>query len=226
MRPAVSYIEPWQWHSQPPYSPSGICGVETVGVQPRWVQTPIRISHSGLVARLASVAGAPSGSPLLLASGSGSEATSTALAASISAGVRRRTNKGWPRHLTMTCWPGCTAPSSTSVEASANAAVEGFIWSTKGQAAAVRPTAPTAPDATYRKSRRVPASLIVAATGSTLLGNLERNVELLPRTSADAVLTQRRGQYHFWAPPPFVRWASKIESRFSRVLRHDDAENA
>src|SRR6185437_2968466 len=122
--------------------------------------------------------------------------------------------------------PGCTAPSSTSVEASANAAVEGFIWSTKGQAAAVRPTAPTAPDATYRKSRRVPASLIVAATGSTLLGNLERNVELLPRTSADAVLTQRRGQYHFWAPPPFVRWASKIESRFSRVLRHDDAENA
>src|SRR5436190_4985159 len=171
-------------------------------MQPRWVQTPIRISHSGLVARLASVAGALSGSPLLLASGSGSEATSTALAASISAGVRRRTNKGWPRHLTMTCWPGWSARRSTSVQASANAAVEGFIWSTKGQAAAVRPTAPTAPDATYRKSRRVPASLIVAATGSTLLGNLERNAELLPRTSADAVLTRKTRPASLLGPAP------------------------
>src|ERR1700742_1764785 len=61
MRPAVSYCEPWQWQSQPPNSPSGADGVETVGVQPRWVQTPISTSHSGLMTRLASVAGALAG---------------------------------------------------------------------------------------------------------------------------------------------------------------------
>ena len=32
----------------------------------------------------------------------------TALASAISSGVRRRTNSGWPRHLTTTCWPGWT----------------------------------------------------------------------------------------------------------------------
>ena len=40
------------------------------------------------------------------------------------------------------------AERSISVEASASAAVDGFIWSMKGQAAAATPTAPTAPDAT------------------------------------------------------------------------------
>src|SRR6185437_10608235 len=83
MRPAVSYCEPWQWQSQPPYSPCGEVGVDTVGVQPRWVQTPISTSHCGLMARLASVAGALSGRASLLASGSGSELTSTALADAI-----------------------------------------------------------------------------------------------------------------------------------------------
>src|SRR5579872_6952074 len=125
MRPAVSYCEPWQWHSQPPYSPCGNCGVETWGVQPRWVHTPIRISHSGLVARLASVAGALSGRLSLLAHGTGSELASTAWASAISAGVRRRTNKGWPRHLTTTCWPASMGVRSTSIEASARAADDG-----------------------------------------------------------------------------------------------------
>ena len=37
---------------------------------------------------------------------------------------------------------------SISTLASASAAVEGFIWSMKGQAAAAAPTAATAPDAT------------------------------------------------------------------------------
>src|SRR5258706_8375785 len=148
MRPAVSYIEPWQWHSQPPYSPSGVCGVETVGVEPRWVQTPTSTSHSGLVARSASVANAELGRLALRARGSGSEFTSTALALAISAGVRRRTNRGWPRHLKTICWPGWIAAISISVEARASAAVLGFIWSMKGQVAAATPTAPTAPDAT------------------------------------------------------------------------------
>ena len=49
----------------------GICGVETWGVQPRWVQTPTRISHSGLMSRFSSVAGALSGRLSLSASGSG-----------------------------------------------------------------------------------------------------------------------------------------------------------
>src|SRR5215472_6621905 len=47
-RPAVSYCEPWQWHSQPPYSPCTDCGVLASGVQPRCVHTPTSISHSGL----------------------------------------------------------------------------------------------------------------------------------------------------------------------------------
>src|SRR5581483_9841208 len=163
MRPAVSYCEPWQWQSQPPKSPS-----KPVGVQPRWVQTPIRISHSGLMVRLASVAGAFSARLSLLASGSGSELTSTDLAALISAGVRWRTNKGWPRHFTTTCWPAATGARSTSTDDKASTEADGFIWSISGHAAMAAPTAPIAPDATYRKSRRVPASLVIAATEFTL----------------------------------------------------------
>ena len=30
MRPDVSYCEPWQWQSQPPYSPCGAVGVAAV----------------------------------------------------------------------------------------------------------------------------------------------------------------------------------------------------
>jgi hypothetical protein len=37
---------------------------------------------------------------------------------------------------------------STSIEASARAADDGFIWSMKGQAAAATPTPAMAPDAT------------------------------------------------------------------------------
>ena len=87
------------------------------GVQPRWVQTPTRISHSGLMARLASVAGALSGRLSFSASGSGRLLTGTALAAAISAGVRRRTNSGWPRNLKTICWPGWMAERSISIGA-------------------------------------------------------------------------------------------------------------
>ena len=122
MRPAVSYCEPWQWQSQPPKSPS--CAV---GVQPRCVQTPETISHSGLISRLAAVAGASSGRLALRASGSGRSDTGTAAAAAISLGVRRRTNKGWPRNMTVTAWPTWIDARSTSIEASASTAEVGFI---------------------------------------------------------------------------------------------------
>src|SRR4051812_4687733 len=168
MRPEVSYIEPWQWQSQPPYSPSGAAGVETVGVQPRWVQTPLTTSHSALMTRLSSDAEAAASLLALRALPSGSDATSTARALLISSGVRRRTNSGWPRCLKITCWPDWMASIWISVVASARAAALGFICWISGQAVAAAATAPIAPDATRRKSRRVPASLVVAATGITL----------------------------------------------------------
>src|SRR5580692_961453 len=90
-----------------------------------------------------------------------------------------------------------------------------------GHAIAATPTPPIAPDATYRKSRRVPASLVVAATGSTLMENGKERVRTLAtnkRERGTDAVTRR--------PPPVVHCAGKIESRFSRVLRHDDAENA
>src|SRR6478609_8016763 len=100
-------------------------------------------------------------------------------------------NKGWPRHFTTTCWPAGMVVRSTSVEPSASAAEDGFIWSMKGQANAAAPTAPMAPDATYRKSRRVPASCVVAATGFTLEREKRKErPELLPQTSAGTVLTR------------------------------------
>ena len=103
-----------------------------VGVQPRWVQTPTRISHSGLMARLASVAGALSGRLALRANGSGRSLTATALASAISLGVRRRTNSGWPRHFTTICWPSATGVRSTSIEDSASAAADGIHLVDKG----------------------------------------------------------------------------------------------
>ena len=47
MRPDVSYCEPWHGQNQPPYSPRGSPGLLPSGTQPRWVQTPTTISHSG-----------------------------------------------------------------------------------------------------------------------------------------------------------------------------------
>ena len=55
MRPEVSYTEPWQGQSQPSYLPS--C---PSGTQPRCVQTPTTISHSGFCTRCASVCGSRS----------------------------------------------------------------------------------------------------------------------------------------------------------------------
>src|SRR5580700_7560703 len=121
MRPDVSYCEPWQGQNQPPHSPP-----PKLGVQPRWVQTPIRISHSDLpgLTREASVAG------------SRRLAWSSAIASWISFGVRWRTNSGCLRYSTVTCWPSGTLTTSYSIEESARVSDDGFIWSTKGQAIA------------------------------------------------------------------------------------------
>jgi len=69
----------------------------------------------------------------------------TFLAASISAAVRWRTKTGLPRQVTVMDWPSDTGARSTSIEASASVSAAGFMLSTKGQAAAATPTAPTAP---------------------------------------------------------------------------------
>ena len=79
MRPEVSYCEPWQGQNQPPYSPRGSVGFWPSGTQPRWVQTPTMISHSGLLRRAAASV-----------CGSRSSAMLTASASLISSGVRWR----------------------------------------------------------------------------------------------------------------------------------------
>src|ERR1700748_1596953 len=84
-----------------------------------------------------------------------------------------------------------------------------------GHAAAAAPTAAKAPVATYMKSRRVGSAVVVVAKG-------------LPSSS---VLAPRWREIHERTLPGDSRSArrfagDKIESRFSRVLRHDDAENA
>jgi len=61
------------------------------------------------------------------------------LAAAISAGVRRRTKQWLAAPLVDDLLTGWMAVMSISVEAIARAAEEGFIWSMKGQAAAIAP---------------------------------------------------------------------------------------
>ena len=124
-------------------------GRVTVGVQPRWVQTPIRISHSGLISRLASVAGALSGRLCVARERIGQIAHRHGLG--FGDFLRRcggaRTADG--RAIsTPPAGPASTGERSTSIEASASAAAEGFIWSMNGHATAATPTAPIAPDAT------------------------------------------------------------------------------
>ena len=120
-----------------------------VGVQPRWVQTPIRISHSGLMARLASVAGALSGRLALRARGSGRSDDGHRLGLGDFLGRAAAHEQRMAAPLERRpAGPAGSGERSTSIEASASAAVDGFIWSMKGQAAAATPTAPIAPDAT------------------------------------------------------------------------------
>jgi hypothetical protein len=69
--------------------------------------------------------------------------------------VRRRTNSGWLRHVNVTDWPGWIGARSISIEASASTSADGFIWSMNGHKVAAAPTAPMAPVAMKRKSRRV-----------------------------------------------------------------------
>src|SRR5580658_11018120 len=58
MRPEVSYWLPWHGQNQPPHSPRMSVGLLPSGMQPRWVQMPIRISHGDFWTRSLSVAGA------------------------------------------------------------------------------------------------------------------------------------------------------------------------
>src|SRR3954471_2341543 len=149
MRPDVSYIDPWHGQNQPPYSPRGSPGLLPSGTQPRWVQTPITISHSGRTFLAVSVTRA------LSVCESGRSASFTASASLISSGVRWRTNTGLPRHFTVIAWPTAIAFTSTSTEESANVSAAGLRLLMKGQAVAIAPTAAKAPVATMRKSRRV-----------------------------------------------------------------------
>jgi len=65
---------------------------------------------------------------------------------------------GLPSQKAVICWPGDTAPTSTWIELSASTSALGFICATSGQTAAPTVTAPAAPVATYRKSRRLALS--------------------------------------------------------------------
>src|SRR3954469_20949964 len=99
MRPDVSYCEPWHGQNQPSYSPRGSPDFVPSGTQPRWVQTPTTISHSGRTFLAVSVTRA------LSVCGSGSSESFTDSASLISWGVRWRMNTGLPRHFTVTAWP-------------------------------------------------------------------------------------------------------------------------
>src|SRR5215471_13923689 len=105
MRPEVSYCEPWQGQYQPPNSPLGSEGFCPSGTQPRWVQTPTRISHSGFFTREASVCGSRRSEGLSVTLPAASTTGSAFCAAAISSGVRWRVNTGLPRHLTVIDWP-------------------------------------------------------------------------------------------------------------------------
>src|SRR5882757_9622266 len=149
MRPDVSYIDPWQGQNQPPNSPLGSPGLLPSGTQPRWVQTPIWTSHSGRTFLAVSV------TRELSVCGSRSSDIGTASASLISSGVRWRTNSGLPRHFTVTAWPTAIGWTFTSTVLSASVSAAGLRLLMKGQAVAPMPTAPRAPVATMRKSRRV-----------------------------------------------------------------------
>ena len=62
---------------------------------------------------------------------------------------------GLPRQLTVIAWPTSIGFTFTSTEASARVSAAGLRLLMNGQATAAAPTAPRAPVATIRKSRRV-----------------------------------------------------------------------
>ena len=118
----------------------------------------IQFSLPSPAERSTSVAGASDAMLALRATGSFSSDIGTALAASISSGVRLRMNTGLPRHLAVSDMPGCSEETSTSTEASASVEASGRIWSMNGQARpATAPPAATAA-AIWMKSRRFGSS--------------------------------------------------------------------
>src|SRR3954469_7459827 len=88
MRPDVSYCEPWHGQYQPPNSPRGSDAFWPSGTQPRCVQTPTRISHSGFWTRDASVWGSRKPDGLSVTLPAASTTGSAFLADAISSGVR------------------------------------------------------------------------------------------------------------------------------------------
>src|SRR6185369_7569852 len=143
MRPDVSYCEPWQGQYQPPNSPRGSEAFWPSGTQPRWVQTPTRISHSAFLTRDASVCGSRRSDGLLVTSPLSSTTGSSFCAAAISSGVRCRTKTGLPRHLTVIDCPTSTAAMSISIEDRASTSFDGFMLSMNGQATEAAPKAVT-----------------------------------------------------------------------------------
>src|SRR5690349_2672242 len=120
------------------------------------------ISHSGRTFLAVSV------TRELSVAGSGSSDIGTASAALMSSGVRWRMKTGLPRHFTVMAWPTWIGWTFTSIDDSARVSAAGLRLLMKGQATAARPTAPRAPVATMRKSRRVgspcpPAGTVDAA---------------------------------------------------------------
>jgi hypothetical protein len=64
-------------------------------------------------------------------------------------------NTGLPRHFTVTAWPTAIGVTFTSTVDRASVSAAGLRLLMKGHATAAAPTAPRAPVATIRKSRRV-----------------------------------------------------------------------
>src|SRR3954467_8023195 len=156
-------------------------------MQPRWVQMPIRTSHSSL----------PGLTRLSSACGSGRLETLTLRASSISFLVRWLMKIGAPRQNTLMSCPSAIGVRSTSIGAPA-AIVEasGFIWAMNGQSVAAPPTAAAHPVATKRKSRRVGCSAedavvtianpFQAAAGGTAPGNTHTDQGRLPAPASPA----------------------------------------
>ncbi len=72
---------------------------------------------------------------------------------------------GLPCHLTVSRWPTCTGPKSTSVVLSANVSLAGSMLSMSGHTATAAPTPATADAAIVRKSRRDAESEVCAPIG-------------------------------------------------------------
>src|SRR5277367_5858974 len=148
MRPEVSYWLPWQGQNHPPQSPRGSVGLLPSGMQPRWVQMPIRMIQ-GLwpaLIRESSVAG------------SIRSASFTSSADLISSGVRWRTKIGLPCHITVMPMPSVIGVRSTSTADTASTSRDGFMLSTSAQPMAAAPIPAPAPAMSCRKSRLVTPS--------------------------------------------------------------------